>query len=379
MITDSQVDQLKKLKDLLDVGILTQEEFDEKKQLILEEVSLKSEASNNESDVISEPLAKQDPVLEEQQDQIIQDQTVGEKTVDEDPVEEQQDQIMQEQSVSEKTVEEDPNSAEELSYSQISSTSPEESAPDKKEPFYKRKKIIALIAALAVVAIAIAAISGNKSGKPTPSSNSNTADTTVTTEPEEEEEPEPVITGIEASYTGSTETGTVLNEENDGILVTAVYDDDTTSTVYDWTIPESKALKTGESTTVTIAYETFTCDLTVKCTTVDPETFKASCAVVEYEKLARNPHEFEGKPIKIQGKVIQVLEEDNTLNLRVATRGSYDDVVLVQYTYKANESRVLEDDTITLWGKYGGTYTYESTGGANITVPLLYADYLTIG
>ena len=74
MITDSQVDQLKKLKDLLDMGILTQEEFDEKKQLILEDVSLKSEASINESDMISESLTKQDPLTEEPQEQIIQEQ-----------------------------------------------------------------------------------------------------------------------------------------------------------------------------------------------------------------------------------------------------------------------------------------------------------------
>ena len=35
MITDAQVEQLKKLKELADMGILTQEEFDAKKQLIL--------------------------------------------------------------------------------------------------------------------------------------------------------------------------------------------------------------------------------------------------------------------------------------------------------------------------------------------------------
>ena len=78
------------------------------------------------------------------------------------------------------------------------------------------------------------------------------------------------------------------------------------------------------------------------------------------------------------------MEGDTSVNFRIATKASgygnwYDDVFLVEYTYGEDESRFLEDDMVTMWGTYGGTYTYESTGGADITVPLLYAQYIKIG
>ena len=76
------------------------------------------------------------------------------------------------------------------------------------------------------------------------------------------------------------------------------------------------------------------------------------------------------------------MEEDGSdeVIFRVATKDSgygnyYDDVVLVYYTYDSDESKMLEDDMVTMWGTSGGTYTYESTMGGDITVPMMYAQY----
>ena len=145
-------------------------------------------------------------------------------------------------------------------------------------------------------------------------------------------------------------------------------------------------LKAGKKSKVTINYDNQSCELTVKCTTVSAEQFKESCKTISYNDLARNPGKHEDKNIKIYGQIIQVVEEDgsNDVTLRVATKDSgygnyYDDVFLVTYTYDDDESKMLEDDMVTMWGTYGGTYTYESTMGGNITVPLLYAKYAKLG
>lgn len=115
-------------------------------------------------------------------------------------------------------------------------------------------------------------------------------------------------------------------------------------------------------------------------TAVDPEEYKASCAEIAYDELARNPGSYEGQDIQIYGQVIQVTEDGDELTLRVATLddgyGYYDDVVLVGYIYSEGESRILEDDMVRVYGSYYGTYTYESTMGGNITVPAISARYI---
>ena len=47
------------------------------------------------------------------------------------------------------------------------------------------------------------------------------------------------------------------------------------------------------------------------------------------------------------------------------------DLVLVYYNSSLTSSRVLEDDMITIYGISQGIYSYESTMGGNITVPLI--------
>ena len=144
-------------------------------------------------------------------------------------------------------------------------------------------------------------------------------------------------------------------------------------------------MKAGKTSKIVIQYQSQKCKLKVKCTTLTEKQYKEKCESISYSDLARKPEEYDGNKIKIYGQIIQVLETDgeNEVNFRVATKDSgfgsyYDDVFLVVYTYKDNEPRLLEDDMVTMWGMYGGTYTYESTLGSNITVPLLYAEYVKI-
>ena len=82
--------------------------------------------------------------------------------------------------------------------------------------------------------------------------------------------------------------------------------------------------------------------------------------------------------MKFTGKVVQVIEGEDSTEIRVAIDEDYDDVVYVGYNPAIMQERILEDDTVTVYGTSVGLVTYESTMGGNITIPALVADKITI-
>lgn len=111
--------------------------------------------------------------------------------------------------------------------------------------------------------------------------------------------------------------------------------------------------------------------------------YKSKCKEYTYEKIARNPNKVKGKYAKFTGKVIQVMEEDNSIGLRVditkSEYGFYSDTIYVTYTRKnKNEDKILEDDIITIYGKLAGTETYTSVLGAEVTLPKINAEYIEL-
>lgn len=99
---------------------------------------------------------------------------------------------------------------------------------------------------------------------------------------------------------------------------------------------------------------------------------------ITYSQLARTPDDYVGKKVKFTGKVIQVVDGGNEINLRVAINNDYDSVILVYYSPNITNTRVLDNDTVTLYGVSNGLHTYESTMGGNITVPLVGVDKIEI-
>ena len=121
---------------------------------------------------------------------------------------------------------------------------------------------------------------------------------------------------------------------------------------------------------------TFTFDDMVKA-------YKDSCQSYTYEQIARNPDKVKDNLAKVKGKVIQVLESGNTVELRVnitaKSYGYYDDTVYVYY-YRMDETedRILEDDIITVYGRLNGLKTYTSVMKSEITLPEIVAQYIEI-
>lgn len=92
---------------------------------------------------------------------------------------------------------------------------------------------------------------------------------------------------------------------------------------------------------------------------------------ITYDQLARTPDDYEYKKVKFEGKVIQVMEDGEDVQIRLAVSGNYDKVLFCSYKKSITSSRVLENDYITVRGISAGTITYESTMGGNITIPAM--------
>lgn len=95
---------------------------------------------------------------------------------------------------------------------------------------------------------------------------------------------------------------------------------------------------------------------------------------ITYDNLARNPDDYEGEKVKFKGKVIQVIEGDTEIQIRLAIDSDYDKVIYCGYSPSIVSSRILEDDIITIYGTSIGTISYQSTLGGTITIPGVYID-----
>lgn len=95
---------------------------------------------------------------------------------------------------------------------------------------------------------------------------------------------------------------------------------------------------------------------------------------ITYDQLARTPDDYEGSLVKFTGEVIQTLEEDGQVDIRLAVDGEYNNILYCAYESNIVSSRVLEGDTITIYGTSMGLYSYESTTGVTITIPCVWVD-----
>lgn len=90
---------------------------------------------------------------------------------------------------------------------------------------------------------------------------------------------------------------------------------------------------------------------------------------ITYDQLARSPDDHDGGKIKFSGKVVQVMEGDGETQIRIAVNNNYDTILYGVYDSSLVDSRILEDDMITVMGLSAGLLSYESTMGGKITIP----------
>ncbi|MEH7482606.1 toxin regulator [Neobacillus drentensis] len=90
---------------------------------------------------------------------------------------------------------------------------------------------------------------------------------------------------------------------------------------------------------------------------------------ITYNQLARTPDKYIGEKVKFHGKVIQVMEGDGVTQIRLAVNDNYDTILFAEFDSTVVDSRILEDDVITIMGLSTGLITYDSTLGGKISIP----------
>lgn len=96
----------------------------------------------------------------------------------------------------------------------------------------------------------------------------------------------------------------------------------------------------------------------------------------DYASILRYPSSYKGDNISIYGRVLQVQSGWGGYTLRVATRGSWDDVF---YVTGYSDLSIIEDDYITIYGKCTGTTTYTTVLGGSVTIPSMEIEQAYFG
>lgn len=97
---------------------------------------------------------------------------------------------------------------------------------------------------------------------------------------------------------------------------------------------------------------------------------------ITYSDLSRTPDDYTGKKVKFSGTVVQLMEDasSNEVQIRFAVDDNYDTILYCAYDKTIVDSRVLENDWITIYGTSLGLISYQSTMSGTITIPAVYID-----
>lgn len=117
--------------------------------------------------------------------------------------------------------------------------------------------------------------------------------------------------------------------------------------------------------------------------TISKEDYQELCEDYTYKQIARNPDKYIGKYITFTGEVIQVQEGiGNSVTLRINMTkneyGSYEDTVYCTYSYSDEDSKILEDDIIKIYGECQGDTSYTSIFGQKVTLPEIEIKYFDL-
>ena len=73
--------------------------------------------------------------------------------------------------------------------------------------------------------------------------------------------------------------------------------------------------------------------------------------------------------------MLQVVERTYWPNIyRICVGNDSSSVFYIEYTLPSGAQRILEDDSVTVTGKFTGLYTYTTTLGSSVTIPSMSAE-----
>lgn len=158
---------------------------------------------------------------------------------------------------------------------------------------------------------------------------------------------------LSESYNGTTAERVMLFQQVNGLRQTGIADHETLSLLYSNNAKETTKYK------------------------VTPQPY-AEYQKFDFKTYSRHPENYKNQKFKLTGKVLQVLgNRKDGYEIRLATNGSYDDVV---YLFIVSDPgfAILEDDRLTVYAIAYETITYKTVLGASITLPAFIADEVVL-
>nr|WP_321292347.1 hypothetical protein [uncultured Trichococcus sp.] len=101
----------------------------------------------------------------------------------------------------------------------------------------------------------------------------------------------------------------------------------------------------------------------------DPANYRTD---ITYDQLAQAPDDYNSEMIALSGRVIQVMQGEESSQMLVSVDDQEGAVIFLGYESNINESGISENDLIKFYGTAAGTISYESTLGETITVPAAF-------
>ena len=219
------------------------------------------------------------------------------------------------------------------------------------------KKILAALLAAATIGTVTVGLTACGQSPSEPTSSSSQSSTAEVVSTQETVTPESASVVSEAPAV-SSETVTVASSETQSVEISSAE-------------TSSAAVSSKETSS------------TAPVKKLSKKDFMAKCSSYNYKELARNPKKYMGKYAQFYGRVLQVMEDGKAVYLRVSTKQSdygnyYDDVVFVTYSRGTDESRILEDDMINIYGQMMDLYTYKTVQGSQLSIPWVHASYIDL-
>lgn len=97
---------------------------------------------------------------------------------------------------------------------------------------------------------------------------------------------------------------------------------------------------------------------------------------MDFKAVGLNPDKYMNERLSFTGYVVQVVEQDEALRLRVATEGQTGNVVYL--TAEKNAAALSLGDRVSCCGVFAGLYTYQTAEGQSVTLPQIQAEILEI-
>lgn len=114
---------------------------------------------------------------------------------------------------------------------------------------------------------------------------------------------------------------------------------------------------------------------------VSEAEYKAQCKTVTYDELARDDDAMTGERVKLTGRIFQVVGSGEDVYLMIDVEKDSDslfdnNVIKINYSYSDSETRFIEADNITIWGKSNGFYDYTNALKVSKSAPEINARYI---